>query len=180
MADNEVTFVFHNTKYFWKFLNKAFDLSDMNDIFSKTANEGDYTILLAEQVPNEIYDCIDSDTGCLDTSNDSLVLLDLQDVYSNLDDGEMPYFNLNCSFIDEGNGGFTITLDSGSTSIQIQVGDSQTNYLQGMFLVKRETKDGNENFVMAYATIAQPINIRDFINVPFDGLLAGVGYCATK
>ena len=49
-----------------------------------------------------------------------------------------------------------------------------------MFLVKRETKDGNENFVMAYATIAQPINIKDFINVPFDGLLAGVGYCSTK
>ena len=138
MADNEVTFVFHNTKYFWKFLNKAFDLSDMNDIFSKNANEGDYTILLAEQVPNEIYDCIDSNTGCLDTSNDSLVLLDLQDVYSNLNGVEMPYFNLNCDFIDEGNGGFTITLDSGSTSIQIQVGDSQTNYLQGMFLVKRE------------------------------------------
>lgn len=180
MADNEATFIFKNTKYFWKFLNKAFDLSDMNDIFLRRANEGDYTILLAEQVPNDIYDCIDEATGCLDDTADGLVLLDLQDIYSNIDGAEMPYFKLKCDWIDEGNGGFTISLDSGSTSIQIQVGDSQNNYLQGMFLVKRETNSGNENFVMAYATISEPINIRNFINVPFDGSLGGVGYCATK
>ncbi len=180
MADNEATFVFKNTKYFWKFLNKAFDLSNINDIFLERANEGDYTILLAEQVPNDIYDCIDENTGCLDEDADGLVLLDLQDVYSNLDGVEMPYFKLRSDFIDEGNGGFTLTLDSGSTSIQIQIGDAQDIFLQGMFLVKRETKEGNENFVMAYATISEPINIRNFINVPFDGLLAGVGYCSIK
>lgn len=180
MADNEATFIFNTTKYFWKFLNKQFDLSNLNDIFTPTANEGDYTILLAEQVPNDIYDAINEDTGCLDDSADGLVLVDLQDVYTNLDGVEMPYFNLSCDWIDEGDGGFTISLDSGSTSIQIQIGDSQDTYLQAMFLVKRETVNENENFVMAFASIPEPINIRNFINIPFDGLLAGVNYCSTR
>lgn len=180
MADNEATFIFNTTKYFWKFINKQFDLSDMNDIFSKSANEGDYTILLAEQVPNDLYDCINEETGCLDDDADGLVLVDLQDVYSNIDNVEMPYFNLNCDWIDEGAGGFTISLDSGSTSIQIQIGDKQDTFLQGMFLVKRETSNGDENFVMALASISEPINIKNFINVPFDGLLAGVNYCSIR
>ena len=93
----------------------------------------------------------------------------------------MPYFNLQYNWIEEGAGGFTISLDSGFTSIQIQIGDSQDNYLQGMFLVKRETSDNNnENFVKAYATIPTSINIRNFINVPFDGFLTGVNYCSTR
>lgn len=179
MADE--TFTFKKTKYFWKFMNKQFDLSNMNDIFLPAANEGDYTFLLAEQVPNDIYTCIDEDSGCLIEDANGLALLDLQDIYSNLEDNvEMPYFQLKCNWINEGEGGFTIELDSGATSIQIQVGDSQNNYLQGIFLVKRETSRGDENFIMAYATIQAPINIRDFINVPYNGLIAGVGYCATR
>lgn len=178
MADE--TFIFKKTKYFWKFINKQFDLSDMNDIFLPTANEGDYTFLLAEQVPTDIYECIDENNGCLIDDANGLALLDLQDVYSNLSGVEMPYFKLKCNFINDGEGGFTIDLDSGATSIQIQVGDSQNNYLQGIFLVKRRTVKGDENFVMAYATISAPINIRYFINVPYNGLIAGVGYCATR
>lgn len=179
MADE--TFVFKKTKYFWKFLNKQFDLSNMNDIFLPTANEGDYTFILAEQVPHDIYDCISADNGCLIPDADGLAILDLQDIYSNLEGNvEMPYFRLQCNWIDEGEGGFTIELDSGATSIQVRVGDSQNNWLQGIFIVKRETVNNDENFVMAYATISMPINIRDFINVPYNGLIAGVGYCATR
>lgn len=178
----EETFTFYKTKYFWKFLNKQFDLSNMNDIFLPNANEGDYTFLLAEQVPTDIYQCIDEETGCLDEDAMGLALLDLQDVYTNLpDEVEMPYFKLKCDWINDGDGGFTLSIDSGDvSSIQVQVGDSQDIYLQGIFLVKRETAKGNVNFVMAYATIPNPIKIRDFINVPYNGLFAGVGYCATR
>ena len=178
MAD-ENTFTFYKTKYFWKFFNKAFDITDLNDIFSKNSNEGDYTFILAEQVPSDIYACIDEETGCLEEAIVGLTLLDLQDIYTNLPDGaEMPNFNLKVTPIDDWDGGFTIGLDSGEvSSIQVQVGDSQTLFLQGIFLVKRETKTGHENFVMAYAKIPNPIRIRNFINLPFDGLFAGVGYC---
>ena len=144
-------------------------------------NEGDYTFLLAEQVPTDIYTCIDEDSGCLIEDANGLALLDLQDIYTNLEnDVEMPYFQLKHNPINDGEGGFTIELDSGATSIQVQVGDSQNNYLQGIFLVKRATSKGDENFVLAYATISSPIKIRDFINVPYNGLIAGVGYCATR
>lgn len=182
MANNETTFVFRKTKYFWKFINKQFDITNLNDIFLDGGdNEGDYTFILAEQVPTDIYTCIDEDTGCLDENADGLSLLDLQEVYSNLSaDLPMPYFKLRANPIQDWEGGFTLTLDSGATDIQIQVGDSQDNYLQGIFLCKRETKNNQENFVMAYATIPIPINIRNFINVPFDGLIMGVGYCATQ
>lgn len=179
MAD-ETTFVFKKTKYFWKFLNKQFDLSNMNDIFS-SLNQGDYTFVLAEQVPNDIYSCIDSETGCLIDDADGLDILDLSDIYSNIDGAEMPYFNLYCDWIQDGDGGFTISINSGSTDVQIQLGDSQVIYLQGMFLCKREaSKTHDENFVMAYATIPNPINVRNFINVPFQSLVGGVGYCATQ
>ena len=177
---NETTFVFKKTKYFWKFINKQFDLSNMNDIFS-SLNEGDYTFVLAEQVPTDIYTCIDNTTGCLINDADGLDILDLSDVYSNIENVEMPYFKLYCDWIQDGDGGFTLSMDSGSTDVQIQLGDSQTIYLQGIFLCKREgSKTHHENFVMAYATIGQPINVRNFINVPFQGLVGGVGYCATQ
>ena len=181
MADNETTFVFKKTKYFWKFLNKQFDLSNMNDIFASN-NTGDYTFVLAEQVPNDIYTCIDSTTGCLIDDADGLDILDLADIYTNeLDLTEMPYFQLYCDWIQDGDGGFTINMDSGSTDVQIQLGDSQIIYLQGIFLCKREaSKTHDENFVMAYATINSPINVRNFINIPFQGLVGGVGYCATR
>ena len=181
MANNETTFVFRKSKYFWKFLNKQFDLSNMNDIFSNV-NQGDYTIVLAEQVPNDIYTCIDSTTGCIIEDADGLDLIDLTDVYSNIDGVEdLPYFKLYCDWIQDGDGGFTISMDSGSTDIQIQLGDSQTIYLQGMFLCKREaSQTHDENFVLAYSVIPIPINIRNFINVPFQALIGGVGYCATK
>lgn len=179
MAD-ENTFVFKKSKYFWKFINKQFDLSNMNDIYSNI-NEGDYTFVLAEQVPTDIYSCIDSETGCLIEDADGLDILDLTDIYSNLGNLEMPYFRLYCDWIEDGDGGFTISMDSGSTDVQIQLGDSQILYLQGLFLCKREaTKTADENFVMAYATIPNPINIRNFLNVPFQGLVGGVGYCATQ
>lgn len=177
----EETFVFKKTKYFWKFVNKQFDLYDMNDIFFKEVEEGDYTILLAEQVPANIYSCINEENGCLIEDANGLELLDLQDVYSTLPDGvEVPYFKLYCDLINDGDDGFTISLDKGASDIQVQVGDSQDIYLQGMFLVKRETKLGDINFVLAYATIPNPIRIREFINIPYDGMVVGVGYCSRK
>lgn len=181
MATDETTFTFHKTKYFWKFINKQFDLSNMNDIFS-SLNEGDYTFVLAEQVPSDIYTCIDSTTGCLIDDADGLDLLDLADVYSNLSASqELPYFKLYCDWIQDGDGGFTLSMDSGATDVQIQLGDSQIIYLQGIFLCKREaSKTHDENFVMAYARIGSPINVRNFINIPFQGLVGGVGYCATQ
>ena len=179
---SETTFVFKKNKYFWKFVNRQFKLDDMNDIFSKTSlNEGDYTFVLAEQVPTDIYSCMDSTTGCLIEDADGLDILDLSDVYTNLSNGEMPYFNLTCEYLQGGESGFTINLDSGATDVQIQLGDSQIIYLQGIFLCKREASEThNENFVMAYATIPQPINVRNFINVPFQSLIMGVGLCAMR
>lgn len=179
---SETTFVFKKSKHFWKFINKQFDLTNMNDIFANATNEGDYTFVLAEQVPNDIYTCIDSTTGCLIEDADGLALVDLQDIYTNLSANvEMPFFKLYCDPIQDWDGGFTISMDSGSTDVQIQLGDSQVIYLQGIFLVKREaSKTHDENFVLAYATIGTPINVRNFINVPFQGLVGGVGYCATR
>ena len=181
MPNSETTFVFRKSKYFWKFVNKQFDLSNMNDIFDKV-NEGDYTFVLAEQVPNDVYTCIDSETGCLIEDADGLDIIDLTDVYSNLTGVEdLPYFKLYCDWIRDGESGFTLNMDSGSTDVQIQLGDSQTIYLQGMFLCKREaSKTHDENFVLAYAVIGQPINIRNFINVPFQSMIMGIGYCANQ
>lgn len=181
MANSEYTFVFRKSKYFWKFVNKQFELANMNDIFTESQNEGDYTFILCESVPSNIDDCIDEETGCLVEDTEGLSILDLQDIYSNLSANvQRPYFNLRCNWIQDGDGGFTISLDGGATDIQIQLGDSQIIYLEGIFLVKRETKNGNENFVMAHSRIGSPINVRDFINVPFDGFVFGVGYCATQ
>ena len=90
----------------------------------------------------------------------------------------MPYFQLYCDWINDGENGFSLNMNSGSTEVQIQIGDSQTVYLQGIFLCKRETKTGGENFVLAYATIPNPINVRNFITVPFDGVIASVGLCS--
>lgn len=179
---SETTFVFKKNKYFWKFVNRQFKLDDMNDIFAKTSlNEGDYTFVLAEQVPTDIYSCIDEETGCLVEDADGLDILDLSDVYTNLGDVEKPYFNLNCEYLQGGENGFTINLESGSTDIQIQLGDSQIIYLQGIFLCKRQASESDdENFVMAYATIPQPINVRNFITVPFKGIVMGVGLCSLK
>lgn len=179
MANSETTFVFRKSKYFWKFLNKKFDLEELNDIFRDVENEGDYTFILCEQVPNDINSCIDEETGCLIEDAEGLSIIDLQEVYSNIEaDVQLPYFRLKRDWIQDGDGGFTISLDSGATDIQIQLGDSQIQYLEGIFLVKRETKDGDLNFVMAHSRIAAPINVRDFINIPFDSLIFGVGYCA--
>ena len=179
MANSETTFVFRKSKYFWKFLNKKFDLDDLNDIFRDIENEGDYTFILCEQVPNDINSCIDEETGCLIEDAEGLSIIDLQEVYSNIEaDVQLPYFRLKRNWIQDGDGGFTISLDSGATDIQIQLGDSQIQYLEGIFLVKRETKDGDLNSVMAHSRIAAPIYVRDFINIPFDSLVFGVGYCA--
>lgn len=180
MANEEYTFIFRKTKHFWRFVNKQFDLENMNDIYGDDVEEqGDYTFILCENVPQNIEDAIDPVTGCLIDDAQGLSIIDLQEVYSNIEaDVQMPYFRLRCTPIQEWDGGFTITLDGGATDIQIQLGDSQVQYLEGIFLVKRETKNGDSNFVMAHSRIAQPINVRDFINVPFDGLVMGVGYCA--
>lgn len=180
---SETTFVFKKSKYFWKFVNRQFKLDNMNDIFANSGlNEGDYTFILAEQVPTDIYSCIDEETGCLVENADGLNILDLSDVYTNLTNNtDMPYFRLDCDYLQDGENGFTINLESGSTDIQIQLGDSQIIYLQGLFLCKREASESHdENFVMAYATIPQPINVRNFITVPFQGLVMGVGLCATR
>ena len=181
MANGDATFIFRKTKYFWQYVNRQFKLMDMNDIFDKGGfNEGDYTFVLAEQVPSNIYDCID-EYGCLIEDANELDIIDLADVYSNISGSEMPYFKLYCDPIQDFEGGFTISMDKGSTDVQIQLGDSQTIYLQGIFLCKREASETHaENFVMAYATISSPINVRNFITVPFQGLVAGVGYCATQ
>ena len=73
---------------------------DLNDIFTKTGDEGDYTILLAESVHDDIYDCISEEDGCLDENANGLSLLDLQDIYTNLENNtQMPYFNLQCNLI---------------------------------------------------------------------------------
>ena len=181
MANEEYTFVFRKAKHFWRCVNKQFDLENMNDVFGddNTDEGGDYTFILCENVPSNMEDCIDNTTGCLIRDTQGLSIIDLQEVYSNISaDLQVPNFKLKCNPIQDWDGGFTINLDGGATDIQIQLGDSQMTYLEGIFLVKRETKNGDLDFVMAYSRIASPINVRDFINVPFDGLVMGVGYCA--
>lgn len=180
MANEDYTFVFRKSKYFWKFVNRQFLLANPNDIFEKLGEEGDYTFILCSKVPSDLNTCIDPDTGCLITDAEGLDIIDLQEVYSNISaDVPMPYFRLKYTPIQDGEAGFTLTLDSGATDIQIQLGDSQIQYLEGIFLVKREASETHHsNFVMAHSRIGSPINVRNFINIPFDGLIFGVGYCA--
>lgn len=180
MANEDYTFVFRKSKYFWKFINRQFILSNLNDIFEKVGEEGDYTFILCSKVPQDLNSCIDEDNGCLITDAEGLDIIDLQEVYSNISASvSQPYFRLKYNPIHDEEGGFTITLDSGATDIQIQLGDSQVQYLEGIFLVKREASETHdENFVMAHSRIGSPINVRDFINIPFDGVVFGVGYCA--
>lgn len=174
---SETTFKFYKNPYIWKFLNRQLILDNPNDIFMEAMGEGDYTFVLCESVPTNPVDCIDSNTGCLIETLDGLSILDLSDVYTDLDI-DMPYFKLKRTYLDNG-GGFTLELDSGDdSSVQIQVGDAQNIYLQGIFLCKREASEtGDKNFVVAYATIHSPINVRNFINVPYNGMVLGVGYC---
>lgn len=180
MANEDYTFVFRKSKYFWKFVNRQFLLANPNDIFEKLGEEGDYTFILCSKVPSDLNTCIDPDNGCLITDAEGLDIIDLQEVYSNISaDVPMPYFRLKYTPIQDGEAGFTLTLDSGATDIQIQLGDSQIQYLEGIFLVKREASETHHsNFVMAHSRIGSPINVRNFINIPFDGLIFGVGYCA--
>lgn len=178
---SEKKFTFYKSKYIWRFLNRQFILTNLNDIYGEATDdtEGDYTFILAESVPTDIYDCIDEETGCLDDTVNGLNLIDLTDVYTDIGI-EMPYFKMKYNEIDGGEGGFTIELDSGDDSnVQIQIGDAQDIYLQGIFLVKRTaTESGNDNFVLAYATLPKPIIVRNFINIPYNGMVFGVGYCS--
>lgn len=165
---DETTFTFHKSKYFWKFVNKQFDLSDLTKAYG--TDEGNFELVLCSNIPSSPYDCIDELTGCLDEGNDDLVMIPIQDESSD----EMPYFNLKCTWINEGDGGFVLSLDNGSSDIQVKIGD-RTEYLRAIYLVHRSNR-----FVMAYATIPSPIPIKNFVSLPFDAKLFGVGYCSSQ
>lgn len=163
----ETTMSFRRSKYFFKYMNKEFDLLDINKDFT---NEGNYRLILASHVPSDIYSCID-EYGRLDVDSVDFVELPISDEYTNNDNVEMPYFNLKVTPIADWEGGFIISLASGTSDIQIKVGDANES-LTGMFLVRRAN-----NFVLSYAYTNSPVNVKNFFTLPFDSELLSVGSC---
>lgn len=173
MSD-DATFTFNITKYFFPMMNKGYDLTNLDGgTHDYREGEGDFSIILCSSIPNNVYDCID-DTGCLDRTVEDFVEFEFVDESTNEETGYVqPYFNLKVNPINDYLSGFTIGLDTGTTDLQINVGDEYQN-LKAMFLVRRSNL-----FVMGYAVINQPIQVKNLITLPFDSKLVGVGYCQT-
>lgn len=164
---DETTFTFIRSKYVIPMMNIGYSLTNINEDYD---NEGNWELVLCSNMPSNPYDCID-ENGCLDEYADGLVAFKIEDIYVNESEGlERPYFNLLVTPVNDYQGGFTIELENSQNDIQIKIGDSLMNELQGMFLCRR-----SNGFVMAYARVYDSIPVRNFITVPFDSKLFGIG-----
>lgn len=169
----ETTLVFHKSKYFFPRLNRGFNLTEPNKDYQN--GEGNYALVLCSSLPvGGAYSCIREEDGCLDRSVEGLEVLDISDEYINTTNGTQQYFNLEVTPINDWDSGFTINLASGTSDIQIHIGD-EIQYLVGVFLIRR-----SNDFVISFAESNAPIPIKNFVTLPFDSKLLGVGYCSNQ
>lgn len=163
---DETTFTFTKSKYVIPMMNIGYSLTNINEDYS---DEGNFELVLCSNMPSNPYDAID-ENGCLDEYADGLVCFKIEDIYTTESSGlEKPYFNLLVTPVNDYESGFTIELESGQNDIQIKIGDA-FNELQGMYLCRR-----SNNFVMAFARVYDTVHVRNFITVPFDSKLLGIG-----
>lgn len=166
---NETTFTFRSSKYLLPMMNIGYNLLNINEDYDE---EGDFEVVMATNIPTNIYDCID-ETGCLDDDADGFVPFRVEDIYVNESEYlDKPYFDLLVTPIDDYNGGFTIELESGKNDIQIKTGDD-INELKALFIVRRSNQ-----FVMSFAKVDDVVSVNNgFFTLPFDSKLFGIGYC---
>lgn len=153
MADS-YNFNFRVTDRLWRDINKVFDL--------ETMDTDEYKLILCSSMPaiNTLLD----EYGYIDTTVNGYEVLPVP---------ELVKFHLVCTFTGTG---FTVNFPS--SEINIELDDSEQNYVQGILLVKYDSsEDDDEGYVLAYARSASPIRVRDVITIPVNGQIMGVGNC---
>lgn len=152
MGDYETSLVFRKSKYFWKFINRQMLIYDAEHL-----NDTQYKLLLFSSMPVDFNDAIDENTGCLISNED---LVEITQGFTNAS------FDLRVDWIDDGENGFTLSVDNDGEDVQIMISDDVSFYVRGVALVKEYgSEDNNANFVVAYSTLSTSIKCQNAITI---------------
>lgn len=162
--DYETVISFRKSKYFWKFLNKQIMLQDL-----EAANgEGGYKILFFSSMPDNFNDCINENTGCLQSADG---LTQITEDITNVS------FNLGIRWIDEGENGFSLFLNN-EENIDIAITEGVSLYVKGVALVKETGKiEGTSNYVIAYSRLSTPLKCQNTITLQSYSEFVGHSSC---
>lgn len=171
LNDYEHTLSFSLNKRFFKDINKAncFSLNSMNQGESE---DGDvYSLLLCSSLPDNVYDCVfdESDVGKVAGTLKSPSQVAGWNTL--IIEEEIPDLQLYVEFINEGEAGFIIHIANNS-DIQINLGDEEDLVLKGIIIYNTRT-----NYMLSFSRLSSPIHIKNFITIPIDSDLGGVGVC---
>ena len=163
--DYETILTFRKSKYFWKFVNRQMLIYDSDNL-----NDSDYKLLLFSSMPDNVNDCIDETTGCLTSATG---LTEITDGFTNVS------FGLGINWLDEGENGFSLYLDS-DENIELEIDDETSFYVKGVILVKEtgSLSSSNENFVVAYARLSTPIKCQNSITLQANSEFVGHNSCS--
>lgn len=163
--DYETILTFRKSKYFWKFVNRQMLIYDSDNL-----NDSDYKLLLFSSMPDNVNDCIDETTGCLTSATG---LTEITDGFTNVS------FGLGINWLDEGENGFSLYLDS-EENIELVIDDETSFYVKGVILVKEtgSLSSSNENFVVAYARLSTPIKCQNSITLQANSEFVGHNSCS--
>ena len=136
--DYTTTWTFRKPTHFWKKLGVQMKLDNLND--------SNYSLVFFDSLPSNFNSCVDSN-GCLKNSATGMSKVSASK-YS------VTPFQLGVSYLDSGENGFTLFLNSNSvTHIPI----SSPFYCQGVALVKVSGSSTGSNYVVAYSKLSTKI-----------------------
>lgn len=166
MADDyETTLTFRKSKYFWKFVNRQMKIYDASD---NGLNDSQYSLLFFSSMPENIYDCIDENTGCL-TSGTGLT--QITEGFTNVS------FDLGVRWLDEGENGFALFLDS-EENIEILINEGVSFYVKGVILVKNTGSMSGSNYVVAFSRLSTPQKCQNAITLQSYSDFVGHSSCS--
>ena len=163
--DYETVLTFRKSKYFWKFVNRQMLIYDTDNL-----NDSDYKLLLFSSLPDNINNAINEDTGCLKSATG---LTQITTGFTNVS------FNLGIAWLDDGENGFTLFLDS-AENIELEIDEGVSFNVKGVMLVKEtgSLSSSNTNFVVAYARLSTPITCQNSITLQAYSEFVGHNSCS--
>lgn len=161
--DYETIFTFKKPKYFWKFLNRQIKIWDTDNL-----NDSQYKLVLFSSMPENFNTAINENDGCLKSAPGlSLILTEFTNVN----------FNLGIRWIDDGENGFTLYLDS-EENIELIIQDGVSFYVKGVALVKNTGSMSGNDYVVAYARLSTPIKCQNAITLQAGSEFVGHSSCS--
>lgn len=157
-------FNFQLVSRFFRDMNKssAFSLDGMNGV----SDSDEYQLIVYESIPADIGSCTNDDGQLLIKSK---YPADLKLLENNVFSATI---HLLCQDT-ENNNGFTISVaEDNGISIALSNGENGYHKIQGLFLINSDTR-----YLLAYARLSDPIEIKDNLILPFTGALCKVGNC---